>query len=111
MVLSGSTTPTPLLALACGSRSTSSILRRSDSAADKFTAVVVFPTPPFWFMTPTIGKRDLRLGEVRSGYHGGPNAFRLPRQLPSRSRQMPPIRPYCRYLRRSSPILPLSAAL
>ena len=45
-------TPTPLLALPCGSRSTSSV-RRSAAAtlAARFTAVVVLPTPPFWLTT------------------------------------------------------------
>src|SRR2546422_4120019 len=43
-------TPRPLVALPCGSRSTSST-RRSETASDaaRLTAVVVFPTPPFWF--------------------------------------------------------------
>ena len=36
--------------LAWGSRSTSSTLRpRMASAAERLMAVVVFPTPPFWF--------------------------------------------------------------
>src|SRR6267378_3686156 len=40
----------PLVAFPCGSRSTSST-RRSETASDaaRLTAVVVFPTPPFWF--------------------------------------------------------------
>jgi len=38
--------------LACGSRSTSSVLRpRIARAAARLMAVVVFPTPPFWFAT------------------------------------------------------------
>src|SRR5216683_1907153 len=43
-------TPTPLVAFPWGSRSTSST-RRSETASDaaRLTAVVVFPTPPFWF--------------------------------------------------------------
>ena len=43
-------TPTPLVALPCGSPSMSSV-RRSATArlAARLTAVVVLPTPPFWF--------------------------------------------------------------
>src|SRR5215471_4751516 len=41
--------PTPLEALACGSRSTKSVGRSAAARlAARFTAVVVFPTPPFW---------------------------------------------------------------
>src|SRR6478735_5394986 len=40
-----------MVALPCGSRSTSRILRRvSASAAARLTAVVVLPTPPFWLV-------------------------------------------------------------
>jgi hypothetical protein len=46
-VRNGRWIPTPLLAFACGSRSTSRIRRRSARAAERFTAVVVLPTPPF----------------------------------------------------------------
>src|SRR5690606_9884514 len=44
--------PTPIVALPCGSRSTSST-RRCVAAreAARFTQVVVLPTPPFWFAT------------------------------------------------------------
>src|SRR3989442_15709795 len=42
-------TPTPLVELPCGSRSTRRMTRPSAArAADRLTAVVVFPTPPFW---------------------------------------------------------------
>src|SRR5262245_12917243 len=44
-----------MLLLACGSRSISSVrLPRMASAAARFTAVVVFPTPPFWLAIATI---------------------------------------------------------
>src|SRR5713226_7782825 len=42
--------PTPLVACACGSLSTSKMCRpERASAAETLTAVVDFPTPPFWF--------------------------------------------------------------
>src|SRR6266487_1421583 len=42
--------PTPLVELPCGSASISSVFRSAvASEAARFTAVVVFPTPPFWF--------------------------------------------------------------
>src|SRR5947208_366660 len=42
--------PTPLVELPCGSASMSSVLRSAAaSEAARFTAVVVLPTPPFWF--------------------------------------------------------------
>src|SRR2546426_4317323 len=42
--------PTPLVACACGSLSTSkTCVPETASAADTLTAVVDFPTPPFWF--------------------------------------------------------------
>ena len=45
-------TPQPMVALPCGSRSTSSTRRCvAASEAARFTAVVVLPTPPFWFAT------------------------------------------------------------
>src|ERR1700689_4945250 len=45
-------TPTPLLALPCGSRSSRSVARSAAATlAARFTAVVVLPTPPFWFTT------------------------------------------------------------
>ena len=48
-------TPKPEVALPCGSKSTSSTLYpASVSPADRLTAVVVLPTPPFWFATATI---------------------------------------------------------
>src|SRR5688500_17507710 len=44
-----------MLLLACGSRSMRSVLRpRIASAAERFTAVVVLPTPPFWLAIATI---------------------------------------------------------
>jgi hypothetical protein len=37
------------VALACGSQSTSSVLKdEMANAAERLMAVVVFPTPPFW---------------------------------------------------------------
>src|SRR5829696_9052794 len=47
--------PTPLVRLACGSMSTSSTFwsaKASDAAM--LIVVVVFPTPPFWFVTATM---------------------------------------------------------
>ena len=48
-------TPMPVLALPCGSPSTSSTrLPSVFSAAVRLTLVVVLPTPPFWFATAII---------------------------------------------------------
>ena len=45
-------TPRPVLALPCGSRSISSTeLPAAANAVARLTAVVVLPTPPFWFAT------------------------------------------------------------
>src|SRR5512132_150532 len=45
-------TPLPMVALPCGSRSTSSTRRSACArAAARLTLVVVLPTPPFWFTT------------------------------------------------------------
>src|SRR3954469_10239171 len=42
--------PRPLVAFPCGSRSTRRTrFSATASEAARFTAVVVFPTPPFWF--------------------------------------------------------------
>src|SRR5919106_5537074 len=42
--------PTPLPAFPCGSMSTSSVRRSAEARlAARLMAVVVFPTPPFWF--------------------------------------------------------------
>ena len=47
--------PSALVALACWSMSTRRVLIfLRASAADKFTAVVVLPTPPFWFAIENI---------------------------------------------------------
>src|SRR5665647_1728713 len=47
--------PTPEEALACGSRSTSSVFFSiTEREAARLTAVVVFPTPPFWLATVRI---------------------------------------------------------
>src|SRR5438309_7060756 len=44
-----------MVLLACGSRSMSSVgLPRRASAAARLMAVVVLPTPPFWFAMATI---------------------------------------------------------
>src|SRR5437879_5531223 len=48
--------PSPDVELACGSRSTSRVgWPASASAAARLIAVVVLPTPPFWFTTATMG--------------------------------------------------------
>ena len=59
-----------MLLLACGSRSIRSVfLPRIASAAARFTAVVVFPTPPFWLAIATIIK-SLLGGYVVEGRRG-----------------------------------------
>jgi hypothetical protein len=51
-------TPRPLVALACGSRSTSrTFFPSSARAALRLIEVVVLPTPPFWFATAIIFTR------------------------------------------------------
>src|SRR5262245_55136171 len=70
-------TPQPMVALPCGSKSTSSTLRLvAASEAARLTAVVVLPTPPFWFATamifligsPARERNDAALGvEARHG--------------------------------------------
>ena len=59
--------PRPDVALACGSASSSStFLPRMASEAARLIAVVVFPTPPFWFasaMIFAIRKKGLQLGK------------------------------------------------
>src|ERR1700679_1944444 len=58
--------PRPLVALACGSRSTSSTRApRSARQAARLTEVVVFPTPPFWFATAIIFIGGASLSEER----------------------------------------------
>src|SRR5688500_5929901 len=48
-------TPQPMVALPCGSRSINSTRRCVAASEDaRLTAVVVFPTPPFWFATAMI---------------------------------------------------------
>src|SRR5699024_12746041 len=42
------------VAVCCGSTSTTSTRRSLASTAARFIAVVVLPTPPFWFTTATI---------------------------------------------------------
>ena len=43
-------TPSPSVALACGSMSTSRVSKPASAMqAATLTAVVVLPTPPFWF--------------------------------------------------------------
>src|SRR5439155_12698508 len=73
--------PNELVAFACGSRSISKMRWPSSaSAAPRLTAVVVFPTPPFWFASATIlmtprspddvagrVKRKLNFSNFRSG--------------------------------------------
>src|SRR5690606_37309206 len=58
-VIADRSTPSPLVALPCGSMSTTGV-RRSATArhAPRLIAVVVFPTPPFWFAMAMI--RDMR---------------------------------------------------
>ena len=54
-------TPQPMVALPCGSRSISSTRRWvAASEAARLTAVVVFPTPPFWLATAMIRFIDLK---------------------------------------------------
>src|SRR5437867_1404195 len=57
--------PTPLVELLCGSRSSNSTdLPRLPSEAARFTAVVVLPTPPFWFATAMTLPTTLSPGDV-----------------------------------------------
>ena len=47
--------PSPEDAFACGSASTNKTLLPNDAnEAARFMAVVVFPTPPFWFASDII---------------------------------------------------------
>src|ERR1700694_3853499 len=70
-------TPLPMVALPCGSRSISSTRRRVAARdAARLTAVVVLPTPPFWFamaMTRFMGDsvlhRRARAGALRPSGH------------------------------------------
>ena len=66
--------PIPLVAFACGSASTRSVVRSAAARhAARFTAVVVLPTPPFWFVIVMIlptGSKQVRLRE-----YGKDNAF------------------------------------
>src|ERR1700680_2542796 len=73
-------TPLPMVALPWGSRSMSSTRRRvAAREAARLTAVVVLPTPPFWFamaMTRFMGHsvlhRGARAGAPRTPGAGGP---------------------------------------
>src|SRR5688500_9046421 len=62
--------PMPLVAFPCGSPSTSSV-RCSAAArlAARLTAVVVLPTPPFWFATAMIRATESLSGRQKS-LHG-----------------------------------------
>src|SRR5690242_2379939 len=63
----------PLVALPCGSRSTSSTrFSCAASEAARFTAVVVFPTPPFWLTTASTSA--ITPPVVRREYHAGPTS-------------------------------------
>src|SRR5207248_1791266 len=82
-------TPRPLVALPCGSRSTSRTLRScAASEAARLTAVVVLPTPPFWFAiassspigSPTLPRAAV-VATVMREYHGG-STRRKPPCLP-----------------------------
>src|ERR1700680_4819917 len=54
--------PSPLVVLPCGSMSTSRTRRPiSASAAPRLTAVVLFPTPPFW-LTIAMTRRESGFG-------------------------------------------------
>ena len=61
---SGASMPRPLVQFACGSRSTRSTRwPRSARAAERFRAVVVLPTPPFWLaMATTFMRKGRELG-------------------------------------------------
>src|SRR5580698_10459639 len=77
--------PRPLVALACGSRSTSSTRApRSARHAERLTDVVVFPTPPFWFATAIIFIEGGSLGEEgrlnRIELRGRPHLEIVPRR-------------------------------
>src|SRR5918997_1802241 len=57
--------PRPVEAFPCGSRSTSRTLCSAASAVARLMAVVVFPTPPFWLA------RAMTRGAARSGLGAG----------------------------------------
>src|SRR3990167_9185526 len=67
-------TPTPEVALACGSRSMSSTnLPACARYAPRETALVVFPTPPFWLTmlnTFAITRRQYSKFSLRQRNHG-----------------------------------------
>src|SRR3977135_2536229 len=78
-------TPLPMVALPCGSRSISSARRRVAARdAARLTAVVVLPTPPFWFamaMTRFMGDsvlhRRARAGNGGRGVRLGPSGHQF----------------------------------
>src|ERR1700730_2561918 len=68
------TRPRPLVEFDCGSQSTSSVLTSAAaSEAARLMAVVVLPTPPFWFATAMTRPMILLFVLLRAGYA---NAFR-----------------------------------
>ena len=70
--------PQPMVALPCGSTSTSSTRRCvAASEAARLTQVVVLPTPPFWFATAMIRA----IGLVVLHQHDVPGAFLEPRYV------------------------------
>src|SRR5579875_3526982 len=65
-------TPRPRVAFACASMSMSSdSYPASATHAARLTAVVVLPTPPFWFaIAYTVPMAQMMLGRAAAGVHG-----------------------------------------
>ncbi len=67
------------MALACGSQSTIRVFNPSSAMqAARLMAVVVLPTPPFWFTTPSIFPMEIK----SKGSGGFRYEFRLWRTSP-----------------------------
>src|SRR5512142_1185373 len=77
--------PDAIVALPCASRSTSRMRRFvSASAAARLTAVVVLPTPPFWFAMAMMRVMNVAADprEIRRARAGGGILAAIPRLVP-----------------------------
>jgi hypothetical protein len=69
-------TPRPLVALPCGSMSTSrTVLPSAARHAPRLTAVVVFPTPPFWLTTAMTWPTRASASECGAPWYGQQKAM------------------------------------
>ena len=76
---SSSNMPRPVVALACGSRSTTRVaIPRAVAAPARPRAMVVLPTPPFWFTTATTGTSATLSGARLA--RNGPSPVRRPQR-------------------------------